>query len=85
MKPIFNIKFNVTAKFHKAAKKKKKNKKKQKQKEEEEKKGKIILSTFLHVPSIWQSIYMHCLPRVARSPLLQIISNTNKVNVLPFN
>jgi hypothetical protein len=52
MKPIFNIKFNVTAKFHKAAKKKKKNKKKQKQKEEEEKKGKIILSTFLHVPSI---------------------------------
>jgi hypothetical protein len=39
----------------------------------------------LHVPSIWQSIYMHCLPRVARSPLLQIISNTNKVNVLPFN
>jgi hypothetical protein len=30
MKPIFNIKFNVTAKFYKAAKKK--------QKEEEEKK-----------------------------------------------
>jgi hypothetical protein len=45
MKPIFNIKFNVTAKFYKAAKKKNKKRKKKK-------KGKIILSTFLHVPSI---------------------------------
>lgn len=38
-------KFNVTAKFYKAAKKKNKKRKKKK-------KGKIILSTFLHVPSI---------------------------------
>lgn len=45
MKPIFNIKFNVTAKFYKAAKKKNKKRKKKK-------KGKIILSTFLHAPSI---------------------------------
>lgn len=35
MKPIFNIKFNVTAKFYKAAKKEKKNQ----EEEEEEEKG----------------------------------------------
>jgi hypothetical protein len=39
MKPIFNIKFNVTAKFYKAAKKK--------QKEEEEKKREDNLINFL--------------------------------------
>jgi hypothetical protein len=42
-------KFNVTAKFYKAAKKKKKNKNKKRKKK---KKEKIILSTFFHVPSI---------------------------------
>lgn len=35
MKPIFNINFNVTAKFYKAAKKEKKNQ----EEEEEEEKG----------------------------------------------
>jgi hypothetical protein len=34
MKPIFNIKFNVTAKFYKAAKKKNKKRKKKKKRED---------------------------------------------------